>query len=74
MITETPEVAAALDAAHERWPECASRSTLLVKLALEGSRMLQEGVGEAMAQRRSLLAHHAGEFAAVYGPYDEGSR
>ena len=67
MVTETPEIAAALDGAARRWPQVQSRGALLAMLAVEGGRLLSEGVGEALSRRRTLIAAHAGEFAEVYG-------
>lgn len=66
MITETPQVAAALDAAAIRWPDVESRSALLVRLALAGNDMLSEGVSETLAKRRALIAAHVGEFTELY--------
>ena len=48
LVTETDELAAALDEAAERWPEL-SRSGLLARLATEGQRAVQD---EAAAERR----------------------
>jgi hypothetical protein len=60
-VTETPEVAHALDVAERRWPGL-SRSALLAKLAEEGARVLEQEDEERRAQRRELVDKHAGGF------------
>ncbi len=68
-VTETDELAAALDAAQARWPEV-SRGRLLVVLALEGFRTaLAEPQDRRAARRREAVLRHAG---ALSGAYPEG--
>lgn len=60
-ITETPEVARALDAAAKRWPE-ESRAKLLVHLVMTGEEAL-----EAEYQRRlAVLREVAGKYTDCY--------
>lgn len=65
-VTETDDLARALDEAAERWPEL-SRAQLLVRLALEGSRAAHEAQ-EARRQRRlDAVRRHSGALRGVYG-------
>ncbi|SNC71992.1 hypothetical protein SAMN05445756_1686 [Kytococcus aerolatus] len=64
LVTESDELAAALDRAHEQWPEL-SRSRLVVRLALEGEQHLQQQRGAEAARRRALLAAAGERFAGV---------
>jgi hypothetical protein len=68
MITETDEVAKALEAATRRWPEDRnSRGKLLLRLVEEGHRSLEV---EADARRRARLAaiqRSSGALSGVYG-------
>jgi hypothetical protein len=66
LITETDDLAAALDIAAAQWPGV-SRPQLLVKLAITAAEPL---AAEAVRQRR-LAAHEriaGGEFAGLYPP------
>jgi len=67
-VTETDDLAAALDAAELRWPGL-SRSQLLVRLALSAGDA--ERVAEQERRDRRLAALdriNAGAFAALYPP------
>lgn len=67
LITETDQVASALDDAARRWPEDReSRSKLLLHLVEEGHRAV---VGEADSRRQARLAaisQTSGSLADVY--------
>jgi hypothetical protein len=68
VITETDEVARALDAAAERWPEDRhSRPKLVVHLLEEGYRALGSARGEAAADRRDALRRTSGLLTGMYG-------
>ncbi|HEX5267660.1 MAG TPA: hypothetical protein VFW24_12885 [Acidimicrobiales bacterium] len=68
VITETDEVAAALDAAAKRWPEDRdSRAKLVVRLLQEGYRALAEGRHQAAADRREAVRRTSGLLTGVYG-------
>lgn len=69
-ITETDEVARALDVAARRWPE-KSRAALLVALAEEGARSLEQAASDHADQRRRLVDRHAGGFSFGPGYLDE---
>jgi len=67
-LTETDQVARAIDAAAKRWPhDSDSRTKLLVRLVEEGHRFLVEQEGERLAARRSAIEQTSGTFAGVYG-------
>ncbi len=69
VITETDEVARALDAAAKRWPEDRdSRAKLVLRLLSEGYRALGETAGEVAAARRETLRRTSGLLTGVYGP------
>ena len=66
-ITETDEVARALDAAERRWPG-EPRSRLIVRLVTENGETIGE-VNEIEAERRRAAVHAiAGSFAGMYPP------
>jgi hypothetical protein len=63
-VTETDEVARALDAAERRWPG-EPRSKLLVRLVVEGGAKADEVDDEIVARRRAALAR-AGDLGIRY--------
>jgi hypothetical protein len=67
MVTETNDLAQALDAAAARWPGL-SRPQLLVRLALEGHSAAQHAKQERHGRRLSALRKHSGSLTGVYGP------
>jgi hypothetical protein len=66
-VTETDDLAAALDEAARRWPDL-SRSQLLVQLALEGHRSAQRAREERHRRRLAALRKHSGALSGAYGP------
>ncbi|MGH3095602.1 MAG: hypothetical protein ACRDMV_06325 [Streptosporangiales bacterium] len=66
-MTETDDLAAALDAAATRWPDL-SRGQLLVQLALEGHRAAQRVHEEHRDRRLAALREHSGALTGTYGP------
>lgn len=58
-VTETDDLAAALDLAAHRWPDL-TRSQLLVRLALAAAEPLAEQ--ERLARRREAVIRHSGTF------------
>lgn len=63
LITETDQVARALDDAARRWPEDAhSRARLLVRLVEEGHR----AIADTTAQRIAAVRRTAGALEGVY--------
>lgn len=71
-ITETDDVAAALDEAAERWPG-ESRSDLLRRLVREGRHALATARDERSASRLAAIDRASGSMTGVYGP-DELAR
>jgi hypothetical protein len=69
VLTETDELATALELAARRWPEDAhSRSRLLRRLVHAGEEALNEEHEQARERRRKAVAHTHGQFRDVYGP------
>ncbi len=66
-VTETDEVARALDEAARRWPE-ESRSRLLLRLIDEGYRSIRASVAEQVLARRIAIEETHGLLADSYGP------
>lgn len=66
-MTETDELAAALDAAAARSPGL-SRAQLLTRLALEGHGAAQQVQAERRRHRLEALRAHSGSMTGAYGP------
>ena len=66
-VTETDDLARALDEAAGKWPGL-SRAQILVQLALEGHRAAQRAQNERRRRRLAALRKHSGVLAGVYGP------
>ncbi|MGI8760398.1 MAG: hypothetical protein ACR2LF_03660 [Jatrophihabitantaceae bacterium] len=66
-MTETDDLARALDAAATRWPGL-SRAQILVQLALEGHRAAQQAHEENRRRRLAALREHSGMLTGAYGP------
>jgi len=67
-ITETDEVAAALDAAAARWPEVRSRRELLLRLVEEGREVIDRDRDAEIARRREAIRHTSGALTGAYRP------
>lgn len=68
-LTETDEIAAALDAAARRWPEDAgSRSRLMLRLIEAGRDAISEDHEVQRARRRAVINRTHGQFSGIYGP------
>ncbi len=65
-MTETDELAAALDAAATRYPGL-SRAQLLTRLALEGHGAAQQAQNERRRHRLDVLRAHSGSMTGAYG-------
>lgn len=65
-VTESDELASALDAAALRWPHL-SRSQLIVRLALEGRSRVQEDAEAGRRTRLGALHEHAGAGTGAFG-------
>lgn len=66
-VTETDDLAKALDAAASRWPGL-SRPQLLVKLALEGHRAAQQVHDVHRRRRLAAMRQYGGILTGDYGP------
>jgi hypothetical protein len=67
-ITETDEVAAALDAAAARWPEVRSRRELLLRLVEQGRVVIDRDRDDAAASRRDAIRRTSGALTGVFEP------
>lgn len=65
-ITETPEVAHALDLAARRWPR-ESRSKLLMRLLRTGSAALEQERSEEDRVRLDAIDASSGKYADAFG-------
>ncbi len=65
-VTETPEVARALDLAALRWPH-EPRSRLLLRLLQAGSLALEEGQTEEARHRIAAIDATSGKYADAFG-------
>ena len=68
MITETDDVAAALDAAAERWPEVGSRRELLLKLVEQGRCVIEHDRAAEVERRRAAIQKTSGALTGAYEP------
>lgn len=66
-VTETDDLANALDSAARRWPGL-SRPQLLVRLALEGGRVTGMAQEERRQRRLAAVRQHSGVLTGVYEP------
>lgn len=66
-ITETDDLAEALDAAAARWPGL-SRGQLLVRLALYGHHAAQQAHDERHRRRLAAVREHSGMLTGAYEP------
>jgi hypothetical protein len=66
-LTETDELAAALELAAQRWPEDAKRpSRLLLRLVQAGERAIAPEQRRARERRRQAIERHHGQFTGMY--------
>ena len=69
VVTETDDIAAALDLAVKRWPEIAgSRSRLLVALVKEGAKRVEEQEESALEKRLRATTEAAGSLTGTFPP------
>lgn len=66
-VTETDDLAEALDRAAKRWPGV-SRPQLLVRLALEGDRAAAATREDLTTRRRAAIDELSGSLTGVFGP------
>lgn len=67
-ITETDDVAAALDAAAVRWPDVPSRRELLLRLVEQGREFIDRDRAEASERRRDAIRRTGGTLTGAYEP------
>lgn len=66
-VTETPEVAEALDRAAKKWPGEA-RSKLLLRLVEMGAHTLEHAEHAELAAHRAAVIATAGRYDTAFGP------
>jgi hypothetical protein len=66
-VTETDDLAEALDAAARHWPGL-SRPQLLVRLALEGHHAVAQQCAERRRRRVEAIRTYSGTLTGGYGP------
>ena len=66
LVTETDELAAALDDASARWPGL-SRAQLLARLALTGHEAVRMADADRHDRRLQALRQHGGKLTGTYG-------
>ena len=67
-ITETDDVAAALDLAAARWPEVRSRRELLLRLVEQGRAVIDRDRDDAAARRREAIRRTSGALTGDFEP------
>lgn len=67
MVTETPELTAALDRAALTWPNT-PRAELLSRLAMAGLAQLDEDRARTMSERREAVRVISGLMTGLYEP------
>ena len=67
VITETDQIALALDDAARRWPDEPDRRKLLLLLSEEGRRVVTGEQQRSAAARRAALARTSGALTGLYG-------
>jgi hypothetical protein len=67
-ITETDDVAAALDAAAARWPEVHSRRELLLRLVAQGREVIDRDQADTASRRREAIRRTSGALTGAYEP------
>jgi hypothetical protein len=68
MITETDEVAAALDAAAARWPGITSRRELLLRLVEQGRAVIEQDRLDETQRRIAAIQDVKGVLTGAYEP------
>lgn len=68
MVTESDELAAALDSAAFRYPGL-TRAQLLIRLALDGQQVAQRAQEDRRRQRLDALRSHSGALTGAYGEH-----
>jgi hypothetical protein len=67
-VTETDDIAQALDVAARRWPAEPSRQRLLLRLIKEGERAVLAGEKARVANRHAAIRRHSGAATGMYPP------
>jgi hypothetical protein len=65
-ITETDDVAGAIDLAAEHWPETPSRRELLLRLVEQGRSVIERERDEQAERRREAIRRTRGALTGLY--------
>ena len=68
MITETDDLAEALNVAAARWPEIGSRRELLLRLVAQGRSAIERERVEETERRRAAIRRTSGALTGAYEP------
>jgi hypothetical protein len=68
MITETDDVAEALDVAAARWPSVGSRRELLLRLVAMGRDAIERDRAEEIERRRAAIRRTSGALTGAFEP------
>jgi len=68
MITETDELAEALDVAAAHWPDAGSRRELLLRLVEQGRAVIERDRLEGIERRMAAIRRTSGALTGVYEP------
>jgi len=69
-ITETDELAAALDAAAVRWPKIRTRRALLFRLAEKGRESIDRDRNDEAGRRQAAIRRTTGAMTGAFEPGD----
>jgi hypothetical protein len=67
-ITETDDVAEAIELAAKRWPETRSRRELLLRLVEQGRSAIERERDQEAEHRRDAIRRTSGALTGVYEP------
>lgn len=67
-ITETDEIARAIDAAARRWPQIGSRRELLLRLVEQGRDAIERDRADEVERRRAAIRRTSGALSGAYEP------
>jgi len=67
-VTETDDLAKALDLAARHWPETPSRRELLLRLVEQGRSAIEREHDELAERRRAAIRRTSGALTGVYEP------
>lgn len=67
-VTETEEIASALDLAQRRWPQERNRKALLILLIREGRKTVEADEDTRVRERRTTICAVSGAATGMFSP------